>query len=228
VSLRVKRTVAALAAATSVVGAANAAVAPHAQADGPVLYNGLLSTTGCQIPNFQVIKTCSAIEALSPRAPVILNLNPIGTRLVVLGARLNNNGSMPGVLIPRLDAALQLARGYPTAGIITTGGVTNRRAGRSEAQAMKTWLIQHGIPANRIATENRAQSTAENAKYVAPMLAAGGASGVVVVTSYDHLRRAMTNFRSAVNGSIPVAGVIPGPGNGSGSSSGGLGSMGSS
>ena len=60
------------------------------------------------------------------------------------------------------------------------------------------------------------------------MLRAGGATGVVVVTTSDHLRRAMVNFRSAVNGSMPVAGVVPGVGNGSGSSSGGSGSMGSS
>ncbi len=223
-SLTVKAWIAGVAVA---VAAASGAAAPT-RADIPVLYNGVLSTTGCQIPIYQVIKTCSNIEMLSPRAPVILNVNPVGARIVVLGARLNNNGSFPGVLIPRLQAALQLARGYPTAGIITTGGVTNRRAHTSEAQAMKTWLIQHGIPAGRIATENRSRSTAENAKFVAPMLFAGHTSGVVVVTSYDHLRRAMINFRSAVNGAIPVAGVVPGPGNGSGSSSGGLGSMGSS
>lgn len=204
------------------------APAPSANADIPVLYNGLLSTTGCQVANAGVIKTCSKMERLSPNAPVILNLNPVGTRIVVLGARLNNNGSMPGVLLPRLDAALQLARGFPAAGIITTGGMTNRRAGRTEAQAMKDWLVRHGIAPHRIATEGRSRSTVENAKFVAPMLRAGGASGVVVVTTNDHLRRAMANFRSAVAGSIPVAGVIPGDGNASGSSSGSLGSMGSS
>lgn len=218
----------ALAVVAAAATTATVTTAPHAEADGPVLYNGLLSTTGCQIPNYQVIKTCSQLEVLSPRAPVILNVNPVGTRLVVLGARLNNNGSLPGVLIPRLQAALSLARGFPSAGIITTGGKTNPRARKTEAQAMKSWLIAHGIPANRIATENRSRSTAENAKFVAPILFAGHATGVVVVTSYNHLRRAMINFRSAVNGAMPVAGVIPGPGNGSGSSSGGLGSMGSS
>lgn len=215
-------------AAAAVGGALAAAPAPSADADIPVLYNGLLSTTGCLIPNYQVITTCSKLEALTPRAPVILNVNPVGVRIVVLGARLNNNGSLPGVLIPRLDAALQLARGFPTAGIITTGGVTNRRAGRSEAAAMKDWLVRHGIARQRIATENRSRSTVENARNVAPMLRAGGATGVVVVTTSDHLRRAMINFRSAVNGSMPVAGVVPGVGNGSGSSSGGSGSMGSS
>ncbi|WP_245548339.1 YdcF family protein [Gordonia araii] len=214
--------------AATVGGVLNSVSAPTAHADGPVLYNGLLSTTGCQIPNYQVIKTCSQIEALTPRPPVILNVNPIGTRIVVLGARLNNNGRVPNVLVPRLQAALQLARGFPTAGIITTGGMTNRRAGKSEAQAMKTWLVRHGIPAHRIATENRSRSTAQNAKFVAPMLFRGRATGVVVVTSHNHLRRAMINFRSAVNGSMPVSGVVPGYGNGSGSSSGGLGSMGSS
>ena len=143
VSIRVKLGIAVLAFATTAAGGMSTASTPQARADVPVLYNGVLSTTGCLIPNYQVIKTCSSIEILSPRAPVILNMNPVGTRLVVLGARLHNNGSLPSVLIPRLQAALQLARGFPTAGIITTGGVTNRRAGRSEAQAMKTWLVKH-------------------------------------------------------------------------------------
>ncbi|MFT4201815.1 YdcF family protein [Gordonia sp. (in: high G+C Gram-positive bacteria)] len=224
----VKYGIAALAVTATVGGAVQATTAPDARADGAQLYNGLLSTTGCMIPNYQVIKTCSDIGILTPRPPVILNVNPAGARIVVLGARLNNNGMVPRVLIPRLQAALSLSRGFPAASIITTGGVTNPRPGRSEARAMKDWLVRHGVAAGRIATENRSRSTAENAKFVAPMLFRGRATGVVVVTSANHLRRAMINFRSAVHGAMPVEGVIPGWGNGSGSSSGGLGSMGSS
>ena len=90
-----------------------AAPAPSADADIPVLYNGLLSTTGCLIPNYQVITTCSKLEALSPRAPVILNVNPVGVRIVVLGARLNNNGSLPGVLIPASTRHFSSPAGSP-------------------------------------------------------------------------------------------------------------------
>ena len=167
-------------------------------------------------------------RALSLALRSSLNVNPVGVRIVVPRRTAQQQRQPARRPDPRLDAALQLARGFPTTGIITTGGVTNRRAGRSEAAAMKDWLVRHGVAPQRIATENRSGSTVQNARNVAPMLRAGGATGVVVVTSNDHLRRAMVNFRSAVNGSMPVAGVVPGPGNGSGSSSGGSGSMGSS
>ncbi|MFT3899575.1 MAG: YdcF family protein [Gordonia sp. (in: high G+C Gram-positive bacteria)] len=225
---KVKLGLAALAVSATVGTALQATTAPTAEADGAQLWNGLISTTGCLIPTYQVAQTCSDLELLTGRPPVILNLNPAGTRIVVLGARLNNNGKVPRVLIPRLQAALALARGFPMSSIITTGGMTNRRAGRSEARAMKDWLVKHGVSARRIATENRSTSTAENAKFVAPMLWRGRAGGVTVVTSANHLRRSLISFRTAVRGSMPVEGVIPGAGNTSGSSSGGLGSMGSS
>ena len=42
----------------------------------------------------------------------------------------------------------------------------------------------------------------------ARILAERGANGAVVVTSPDHLQRAMVDFRVAVAGRIPIAGVI--------------------
>ncbi|WP_237421493.1 YdcF family protein [Gordonia sp. SID5947] len=202
------------------------AAAP-AQASPTTMFNGLMSTVGgCQTPIPELVKWCTDTERLTPEVPMMLQLNPFGTRIVILGAGLNRDGSMPPVLVTRLQAGLSLARGFPPAGIITTGGLP--KAGRTEAQAMRSWLIAHGVPAARIATENRSRTTVENARYTARMLAAGRATGAVVVSSPSHVRRAMLNFRTAVNGSIPVAGVISGYTNGAappvGSGSGSFGS----
>lgn len=188
------------------------------------MVNGILSTVGgCQTAIPQAIKWCTDQERLTPDIPMMLQLNPFGTRIVVLGAGLNRDGSMKPMLVSRLQAGISLARAFPSAGIITTGGLPH--GGRTEAQAMKAWLVGHGIPANRVATENRSRTTIENARYTAQMLAAGRASGAVVVSSPDHVKRAMLNFRQSVHGSIPIAGVISGytngaPAGGSGSGSG--------
>ncbi|MFW0784274.1 YdcF family protein [Gordonia sp. CPCC 206044] len=211
----------------SVIVAAGPTSVPTATASPTTMVNGVLSTVGgCQTAIPQLIRWCTDQERLTPEVPMMLRLNPFGTRIVVLGAALNRDGSMKPVLVTRLLAALSLARTFPTAGLITTGGLP--RGGRTEAQAMRTWLIAHGVAGNRVATENRSRSTAENARNTAAMLAAGRATGAVVVSSPAHVKRAMLNFRSAVRGSIPVAGVISGYTNGAaqgtGSGSGYLGS----
>ncbi|GAB16967.1 hypothetical protein GOEFS_017_00820 [Gordonia effusa NBRC 100432] len=210
--------------AASVVAVTTAlGAAPAAQASPTTVVNGILSTVGgCQTANDDLIKFCTNLERLTPEVPMMLKLNPVGTRIVVLGAGLNRDGSMKPVLVTRLKAALSLARAFPTAGIITTGGLP--KGGHTEAQAMRKWLLAHGVWSWRVATENRSRTTVENARYTARMLAAGRASGAVVVSSPTHVKRAMINFRQAVRGSIPVAGVISGYTNGApadgGSSSG--------
>ena len=216
-------------AALSVLSAVGPVSTPAAQASPTTMVNGILSTIGgCQSADTRTITTCTDREKLTPEIPMLLQLNPAGTRIVVLGAALNRDGSMKPVLITRLQAALSLARTFPRSGLITTGGLPH--AGRTEAQAMKWWLVGHGIPAQRIATEDRSRTTIENARNTAQMLAAGHATGAVVVSSPDHVRRAMVNFRQAVRGSIPVAGVIAGFTDGSPApgSTGSLGSTGSS
>lgn len=218
----IKVKVASFLAAAGIAMSTAVGAAPAAQASPTTLFNGMMSTVGgCQTPIPDLIRFCTNVEALTPEMPVMLALNPVGTRIVVLGAGLNKNGSMKPVLISRLKAALSLARTYPTAGIITTGGLP--RGGHTEAQAMRKWLLAHGVWSWRVATENRSRSTVENARYSARMLAAGRATGAVVVSSPNHVRRAMIDFRMAVRGSIPIAGVISGYTNGApsgGSSSG--------
>lgn len=203
-----------------------------AHASPTTLLNGIMSTVGgCQTAIPQVIRWCTDQERLTPEIPMMLQLNPVGTRIVILGAGLNRDGSMKPMLVSRLQAGLSLARTFPSSAIITTGGLPH--GGRTEAEAMKSWLVGHGVEPGRVATENRSRNTIENADFTALILAAGHATGAVVVSSPDHVKRAMIDFREAVRGSIPIAGVISGftdgsAANGSGSGSGSAGSTGSS
>ncbi|GAA4473925.1 hypothetical protein GCM10023094_08560 [Rhodococcus olei] len=195
---------------SALVASAAAAVLPAtAQADvtPTTLINGVLSTVGgCQTPMRDAIVGCTRMETLTTQFPVNLDLNQVGTNIVVLGAGLLPDGSMRPLLVSRLQAALQVARRYPLSPIIVSGGVPQN--GVTEAGAMRGWLIANGIPWFRITEENTSRSTVENARNTNAILAQRGAASAVVVTSPDHLQRAMVDFRTAVAGRIPIAGVV--------------------
>ncbi|MFD4181766.1 YdcF family protein [Rhodococcus sp. NPDC058514] len=171
------------------------------------LVNGVLSTVGgCQTPSRDAILACTRFETLTTQFPVVLDLNPFGTNIVALGAGLYPNGTMRPVLESRMRATLQVAHRYPLSPIIVSGGVPQN--GITESRAMRDWLIAHGIPAFRITEEFTSRSTVENARNTNWLLAQRGATSAVVVTSPDHLQRAMVDFRVAVGGRIPIAGVV--------------------
>ncbi|MFM1724367.1 MULTISPECIES: YdcF family protein [Rhodococcus] len=171
------------------------------------LVNGALSVAGgCQSPDRDRIIACTRMETLTTQVPVMLAFSPLTTNIVVLGAGLYADGTMRPLLVSRLQAALALAQRFPLSPIIVTGGVP--QSGVTEAQAMRQWLVANGVPAFRITEENTSRSTVENAVNTNRILAGRGASGAVVVTSPDHLQRAMVDFRVAVAGRIPISGVV--------------------
>ncbi len=201
-----KRSMLASVMAAGIIAGVSPAIA-HADITPITLENGLIATAGgCQSPNIVAIFNCTRDEVLTSRAPLLLDLNPFGTSIVVLGAGLHEDGTMPPVLTERLQAALKLAQKYPFTPIITSGGVP--QSGVTEASAMRNWLVANGVLPIRITEEGESRSTVENAKNTAAILAARGASGAVVVSSPNHVERALVDFRTAVAGTLPVSGVI--------------------
>jgi len=99
-----------------------------------------------------------------------------------------------------------LAQAYPTSRIIVTGGVPQN--GRTEARAMGDWLRGAGIAPFRITEEGNSASTVQNAQFTDRIFRERGTTGAVVVTTGDHVKRAVLNFRQAVDGRIPVTGVV--------------------
>jgi uncharacterized SAM-binding protein YcdF (DUF218 family) len=81
--------------------------------------------------------------------------------------------------------------------IICTGNVaTGGLAPRPAAEDMAELLTLLGIPTGAIVTETRSENTHDHAVTVCPMLTAGGASRVLLVTSALHMPRAMGVFRA--------------------------------
>lgn len=115
--------------------------------------------------------------------------------IVVLGAGLDTNGSAKPKMISRLKQCLRLARLYPKAPIILTGG--NARGGLTEAYAMRAYCLKKGIRKARLWIDDEARDTVENALFVSALVAKLGVTDVTVVTSASHVRRGLTDLQEA-------------------------------
>ena len=126
----------------------------------------------------------------------IQKIRPVGDHaIVILGAALESNAAAKPKLVARLHQALLLAKLSPDSPIIVTGG--NPRAGVTEAYAMGRWLIDQGISTNRLHLEDRATDTVGNAIRTCAILQKLHVTGVTLVTSASHMRRALADFEEA-------------------------------
>lgn len=187
------------------VGAGAASAQSLEMPSTPALYNGAVSL-GCQQVAQAMLPTCGDFEFLGTDNPAILTVNPFTTDIVILGAGLTPEGDIPPVLEERLRAGYRLADTYPTARVIVTGGVPKN--GLTEARAMGDWLRGAGIAPHRITEEGNSNSTVQNAQFTDQIFRDRGTTGAVIVTNDFHLERAVLNFRQAVDGRIPVTGVV--------------------
>jgi uncharacterized SAM-binding protein YcdF (DUF218 family) len=112
--------------------------------------------------------------------------------IIVLGAALRRD-RLSKILRERVAAAAALYHAGAAPRIITTGGVTGSST-RSEADALAEGLCAAGVPRAAITVEDRAQTTAENARFTAALL---GPARVWLVTQPFHARRAEYLFRRA-------------------------------
>ncbi|MET7768826.1 YdcF family protein [Nocardia sp. NPDC005366] len=114
------------------------------------------------------------------------------TGIVVLGYGLLPGGVLRPELVNRLAWAWLQAIASPFSPVVVTGG--NPVDGIAEADAMFHWLVGQGLPPNRVFIENQAGSTVQNALFSTQLLRDIGATSAVVVTSPNHIRRAVADF----------------------------------
>lgn len=114
-----------------------------------------------------------------------------GDYMVILGCGLD--GAAPGkCLLSRLDTALAYLNENTGTTVIVSGGQGNNED-VTEAQAMETYLVQHGISADRIIQENRSHSTYQNLVFSKEILDdrfGPGEKRIVLVSNDFHLYRA--------------------------------------
>ncbi len=132
------------------------------------------------------------------------NETPVSA-VIVLGAGVN--GRTPSLsLLTRLDAALAYVQDKPDIPIVVSGS-QGRGEEISEARCMYDWLTAHGIPAERIILEERAENTEENIRYSLELLEKLDIAGNIAVVSSDyHLCRAAMHLGGDM---VPVAARMP-------------------
>jgi uncharacterized SAM-binding protein YcdF (DUF218 family) len=152
-----------------------------------------------------------AIFGLTPVSPFALSILeqrfsplPASTRIdgiILLGGGLNHchGGACPDELNDagqRLITAAELARRYPNAAVIVSGG-PREADGSSEASVSAAMLQTMGVSAARIRIEDRSLSTAENARLTAALIPSERNDRWALVTSAFHMPRAIGAFRKA-------------------------------
>ena len=112
---------------------------------------------------------------------------------IILGNRLNDDGSMSDILKKRLEAALRLNKLFLPSKIIVSGGIANPAAGVSEAQVMRDYLVSNGVESDRIVVEARSMTTKQNAEFSVPIAVSFGATQILLCTSTEHMGRKYLN-----------------------------------
>ncbi|MGL4109847.1 YdcF family protein [Clostridium sp. LP20] len=117
--------------------------------------------------------------------------------ILVLGAGLNNGNELSLTLKDRLDAALKCINEYGNDGYIVLSGGKGSDERISESEAMKRYLLEQGLPSEKIITEDKSTNTYENFKYSKDKIEEHskkpiGESSVKVVTTDFH------GFRSSI------------------------------
>ncbi|MCX7371447.1 MAG: YdcF family protein [Alphaproteobacteria bacterium] len=98
----------------------------------------------------------------------------------------------------RMTEAVALARRFPQARIIFTGGTPNPLGNAlTEADVARQVFTALGLPPERVVYENQARNTHENATLSRPLANPQPGQVWLLVTSASHMPRAMGVFRAA-------------------------------
>lgn len=116
--------------------------------------------------------------------------------VVVLGAHVWMDGRMSNALTYRCEAALQAWQDGLAPAIIVCGAQGSDEP-ETEAAAMRRWMIQHGVPEDRVIAEDKSRNTRENLANARAIMERHGWKRAAVCTSDYHLTRALWLARDA-------------------------------
>ena len=105
----------------------------------------------------------------------------------------------------RLTEAVILAKRYPGARVVYTGGTASFVPGATSSEALQArrFMAQMGIAPERVTIEDKSRTTDENARFTAAIVHPDPSQRWIVVTSAFHMPRAMGLFEKA--GFHPIA-----------------------
>ncbi len=116
--------------------------------------------------------------------------------VIILGAALWDNKPSPA-LRERLDTAIKLYRAGKIDKFILSGGLGKWGVDRTEADAMKQYLIGHHIPADTLILEDKSHNTLENLQNTAKLLKGSSITSLYLATNDFHMTRALIYAKQA-------------------------------
>lgn len=147
-----------------------------------------------------------ALKPIEDRFPPLVNLPPRVDGIIVLGGVVDESvigrrglpRSLAAAGSPRLDAFLELARRYPMARHVFTGGSIELINDRdTEADVVRRIFARLGLDTTRIIFEDRSRNTWENANYSYELIKPQPEELWILITSARHMPRAIGAFRQA-------------------------------
>jgi len=142
------------------------------------------------------------LAALENRFPAWSATHGAPTGFIILGGSVDPGASAAHGEVELTDSAERLAvvpdlaRRYPGARFIFTGGNGTLFGGESEARYTAQLLERFGVAPGRVEMEDQSRNTLENAQFSKAVAAPKPGDHWVVITSAYHMPRAMAAFRS--------------------------------
>ena len=112
---------------------------------------------------------------------------------IVLANAVRWDGRPSERLQARLDKAVELYRQGRFPIILVSGGVAGR--GHNEAVVMRAYLLEQGIPEDRILVDATANNTYLTAQHAAAIMRERGMRRAMVITQYFHITRTKLALR---------------------------------
>ena len=109
--------------------------------------------------------------------------------LIVLGAQVQPSGEPSVQLAWRLEAALEAFNQNPVP-IVVSGGQGGNEP-RPEGEVMRDWLIDKGVPQDKILVDSVSVNTRQNILHAISLLQGLNIQNIMIVTSDYHLPRAL-------------------------------------
>lgn len=128
----------------------------------------------------------------------------------VFGYFLNEDGSMPVQLEKRLKKVCELMELYPNAKALLSGGAVQNKY--VEAFEMKKYLVEEGIPEEKLVVLEKARDTVGNIQEFVEYISTGEFKAICAVTSIEHLPRAWMSLYAGLkrwNYETQVFGAAP-------------------
>lgn len=112
---------------------------------------------------------------------------------VIYGNTVHEDGTLSERLKARLDRGIELYRDSLADVLFVSGGLG--KEGFYEGNKMQEYLLQKGIPAEKIAVDNQGNTTKQTTLNFIKQF--GKEKSIVVVSQYHHISRAKLAFRKA-------------------------------